>query len=137
MLHAVRNFNSFEIFAVTKCLAFESLQRGRKFDTFYRAPRKNSSFPVAPVDNLFLPEFLQSFVQPYAPQLLAPAKRIRLDTLNTRWEDDFFETTATETASPNNLETAWKLDISQARAIPERVIADLLQRTSRLEDNLF
>ena len=66
IFYAGLNFKSFEVFAVTKCLAFESLQRRREFDVFYRTPRKNFSFPGVSVDKLFFTELLQSFVQLHA-----------------------------------------------------------------------
>ena len=59
------------------------------------------------------------------------------DTFNARWENDLFKTIITKTSYSDSLETVRELDILQAYATIKRVIAYILQRASRLEDNLF
>ena len=63
VLHTAWDFNALEILAVLERFRLEPLQRGWKFNCFYRTFIENSSFPVISADNLCSPEFLQTFVQ--------------------------------------------------------------------------
>ena len=112
--------------AKTEYIFLDPLQRRGKCNALYRTPRERR-----------FSEFLQSLVQLHTFQLLALLKCAWLDVLNARREDDLFEATLTKTTIPDSLEAIRKLDISQARAFPERPTANLLQRASRPENYLF
>ena len=56
VLNSVRNFDTFEILAVLKCLFLDPLHSGRNSDALYRSLAKNFSFVFQPIVNLFRPQ---------------------------------------------------------------------------------
>ena len=127
ILYTIRNFNTFEILTVIKCLVLESLQRGRKFDSLYRTPCKNRSFPVVSVDNFFFPEPLQPLIQYDSLQIFATIKYSVSNPSQLWWCQKLLDRRAVKAVFPDLLESVREPDVPQTSAVIKRRVPDALE----------